>query len=145
MKALVSLALLGVALVGCSSSDSSGVSPGRQTQAAASCVTSGASYVVQMRERSGGTCGSVPDGVLNTGTDGTVQAPSGCTGEIRNEGCDVYLTEYRCPGKAGGSVTQNGKVSWAPDGSRGAGVVHFEIELDANSCLSSYDVTYTRQ
>jgi hypothetical protein len=135
-------------LVACASSSGGGVpggpEPATEPSTIAACVTAGASYIVTARERSGGTCGPVPDSVVNTTPSGGGSRPANCTGVVREDGCDVFLEERKCP-TSDGFVTQTGKISWAADGSTGKGAIQFFIVAGADSCRSTYDILYTRQ
>lgn len=111
-------------------------------------MSSGASYVVHFAEHAGGTCGPIPDSVVNTSPSGTIQSPSACTNRNREDGCNVFV-DLTCTATDRGvtfTITETGEVKWAADGSKGSGTVsEHGSASDGSTCDSTYDVTYTRQ
>ena len=143
MRAALVVALA-VAVAGCSSSAGAGTPP-PAPESINPCVTAGASYVIHFAEHPGGACGPIPDSVVNTEPNGTVTAPSGCTGESRVNGCTAILTGYSCPVN-GGHFTVTGQINWAQDGSGATGTEQETLTApNGETCLSTYDVTYRRQ
>lgn len=132
---------LAVAALGACSSTTTGSGEG----ASSSCVKPSSSYVVHLVEKSGGTCGAIPDAVVNTNASGDFEAQPGCTGSRTVNGCDVLLTDYVCTTSNGVSTKTTGEIKWASDGASGEGTVQISISAAGKSCTSSYVVTYTRQ
>src|SRR5262249_6916419 len=80
------ISLSALALAACSGS-ATGVGSGSSEP----CVTASASYVARLVEKSGGTCGSVPDTVVNTSADGEFHPAPGCAGTRTVNGCSVVF------------------------------------------------------
>lgn len=141
-RSLGSLALAVAALASCSSTTT-----GSGEGASSACVKPSSSYVVHFVEKSGGTCGAIPDAVVNTTASGEFEAQPGCTGSRTVDGCDVLLTDYVCTASNGVVTKTTGEVKWASDGASGEGTVQISVTGAgiAKSCTSSYVVTYTRQ
>ena len=123
-----------VALAACGSSSPSQVN---------TCVTKGASYLVSFSEQSGGTCGPLTSQVVNVPSDGMIQGGSSCSSSEatgcmqRNSGCMTSSMGINC------DVTTS--VTFASDGTTGAGLYTATCSNSSASCTSTYDVTYARQ
>lgn len=128
--------LYSVALLGCS------YHPGSDMIKKNACVSAGASYLEHYTQLSGGTCGEVSDVVINVPENGEIELV-GCAGVPRYVGCDVYLDNIKCKSN-GFDVIQNGKMSWAQDGSSGEGTITITISNNNSSCVSSYDIKAKR-
>jgi hypothetical protein len=107
------------------------------------CATPGATYLFHLVEHPGGTCGPVPDEIVNVDSDGTTSTSvscdditqDGCT--ARNTGCMSSMNGVDC------SVTTD--VTFAKDGSGATGLETATCSNSSASCTSTYDVTATRR
>lgn len=131
MKSNVFLCLF---LVGC------GGSPAANT-----CATPGASYLEQCAQESG-TCGPVPDQVINISPDGQVMGAAGvasCTSES-DVGCVSHKSG--CADTVDGTTaTSTSETTFAADGSSAKGIITLAIDTGSASCVSTYICQLTRQ
>lgn len=142
------LALIVLVLVGCGSeSRADPVGSGHGP-----CAQRAGTYAARYTERQG-TCGPVQERVSSL----TVQPQTadvidaGCTGSIAYtpDNCEVTYASA-CPEdgiEKGGSLTTNGNSKWNASADHGTAVEQWTIRGPAGQtrCLSTYDVTITKQ
>jgi hypothetical protein len=113
------------------------------------CVSSDSTYLVHSNQRSGGTCGLMSDSIFITNKDGTISRSSTdpvvtCEDEWQ-DGCEnkkinCQYTIDNC------TVKFSSNIKYLSNGSSGEGIITFTIKCsDGNSCMSVYNVYYTRQ
>lgn len=95
----------------------------------------------------GGSCGPVPDLVLD-GAD-SVTCPQG-SGTITNDpvaggGCKVSFDLTGCVQSGGAVTAENGTDTWSADYSMATGTETVHVMTSAQSCIDTYDVTLTKQ
>lgn len=130
-----------VGVVGCSSDDSSGGSSGVPNEVNA-CATKGATYLVHQEERPGGTCGAIPDQIVNI-DDPSITAFT-CE-SVTQENCVARGTACKTHEK-GCDVTNTYMTTFAADGSSAESVETYNISCsDGSYCTSTYDAAMTRQ
>jgi hypothetical protein len=133
------LAIVGLFLVACGSS---------QIQADR-CATPGASYIMHFAEKAGGTCGPVPDQLMNVSSDGTIDAtPSpGSTyhcSSIDAHGCTLQKNNCAQTNTDGVTCTADSTVTFTADGSAASGL--FSVSCNgAGACSSVYSASLFRQ
>lgn len=138
-RVLVGAAIVGV--VGCSSDESGSGSAGVPNQLN-ECATKGATYFAHHEERPGGTCGQVPDQVVNTDDPGITA--STCA-SVTQENCVARGTSCKSFEK-GCEITLTYMTKFTADGSSATSVGTYNISCsDGSYCTSTYDVTMTRQ
>lgn len=135
-------ALIFAGLVACASSHSvSGIEP----LEANPCATHGSTYESHAVEKSG-NCGPVADTIINIDPDGTVnltgpavmceaQQHNSC--RARNSGCTFTFKGGEC------RLTQD--VTFATDGSNGAGLETIYCSGSTENCISTYEIQYVRR
>lgn len=128
-------------LVACSSTATGTGAPAGESP----CVTPNASYVVHLVEKTGGTCGAIPEAVVNSSADGQFHPQPGCAGARTINGCSILLTNYTCTPSNGTTSTVTGEVTLTSDGTKGSGTVQLTLKTPSATCSSSYVVIYTRQ
>lgn len=109
------------------------------------CATPGATYLDHFVEQSGGTCGAIPDTIININPDGTVattasvscatKTQTGCT--ARDSGCTVTTNGTTC------TVTTD--ITYAADGTSATGLESLSCTTGNQTCTSSYSVASRRQ
>jgi hypothetical protein len=108
------------------------------------CATKGATYVQRFVERANGTCGPIPDTIVNITADGEVagarldcesMTQDGCT--ARNAGCKTTTDGITCTGTS--------SVTFAADGSTSSGLITTNCSGNGLACVSTYDVSAVRQ
>lgn len=107
------------------------------------CAPRGGLYRMSFVEARNGTCGPLPDTVINANA---ADDPS-CMGDAVNSAdmCVVQLDQV-CQTSDGGSVANRGQVTWDAGGNRGTGTVYFESRSRTGGvqCASTYQVTFAR-
>lgn len=107
------------------------------------CATKGATYFQHLVEANNGTCGTIPDTIINIGTDGTIpgsdfdcdaSTQNGCT--ARNSGCKTNKDGVNC------STTTS--MTFKDDGSSASGLISISCS-GAAVCSSTYQATLSRQ
>lgn len=133
---------LGVALlVGCSSTSASPTSP--STNQANPCATKGATYLFHSVETAGGTCGPVPDQIVNINADGTVPGPGVTCEAITQTGCTARNTN--CTSTTGANPCKSTTdITFTADGTSASGLQTMSCTDATGSCTSTYKVTATR-
>jgi hypothetical protein len=116
------------------------------TELANPCVTKGATYLITFEEQDGGTCGPVPQGVVNVSSTGTVlngdnfpcasQAQNGCT--TQENDCTTTLT-------GGINCAVTASLTYEDGGAQGTGLEDFVCSGSSFACSSVYHVTEVRQ
>lgn len=112
------------------------------TAAVNPCATPDATYFEHCTEESG-TCGALPDQVVNTGPDGMVVTATKCAMEtadgciVRGSGC---VTEAM-----GTTVTASFETTFQADGSSAKSIATLTVSTGAQSCASTYACTLVRQ
>lgn len=109
------------------------------------CATPGATYLSHFVELSGGTCGPIPDEILNINSDGTIPGSQsfscqtvtqdGCT--ARDTGCITTTNGTTC--------TATTDVTFATDGSSASGLETVSCSNVSTTCTSTYSVSFTQQ
>lgn len=140
------LALVVLSLVAACSSSSSGSS---SSASQGPCAQRSGTYLAHYVERSGGTCGALPDSLVTINSQPTAPAAP-CTGSISysKDNCDVTIAQT-CPVSSDAGVytlRQTGTATWNADGSSGSAAIEM-ILADSNGvvqCQSTYDLTETR-
>lgn len=109
------------------------------------CTTPGATYFVHAVEANNGTCGVIPDQIVNVSSDGTVAAAAGvaCDAE-EHSGCTTKKTNCKTTSN-GVSCSSTSSIEFAKDGSQGSGLLSMNCSSGATSCISTYQVVYLRQ
>lgn len=106
------------------------------------CATQGATYLLHMVQRAGGTCGNPPDRVVN------LDDPA-----ITNVFC-AAVTQANCVARGtdcvessdGCTSTYTYKTTFAADGASATSLHSVSMRCsDGSSCSSTYDTTMTRQ
>jgi len=134
-------ALSAVGIVACSS-DSPPPASYVQSNKANPCAVPGANYLVVHVEKSGGTCGPIPDELVHVLDDGTLPGrPMACQ-SISLTGCTAKLTDCGVDG----GFTATTSITFASDGSSANGVETRSrtSEVSIANCTSTYTVTWTR-
>ena len=103
------------------------------------CATPGATYSVVLVEQSGGTCGPIPDDLVNVREDGTLPGPPMSCQSISITGCGAKLNS--CWASAGCAATTS--ITFASDGSSAKGAETLSCS-EFSKCISTYAVTWTR-
>jgi hypothetical protein len=129
---------------GCSSPSSSTGTGGGTV-----CAPQIGSYLVHFVERTGGTCGAVPDRIaaFNEGPNAMSMLAPGCTGQDQESSTCIETLSVMCFDPMSG-ITSNisGDLHFSADASTGHGVWQVDIRDKAGmSCSSIYDLTVTRQ
>lgn len=109
------------------------------------CATPGATYLEHYVEHSGGTCGALTDTIVNIGADGTLASSSPVTcDDVEQTGCTAHDTN--CKGAAVNGITCSDTFSntFSSDGSGASGIATITC-TGSTSCVSTYDITMTRQ
>jgi hypothetical protein len=137
VKTRLELMLCGLSLLACGG--------GSTAPKANPCATPGATYLDHFVEGSGGTCGPIPDEIININSDGTeattiqiscqTESQTGCT--AHNTGCTWTTNGVAC------NATTD--VTFASDGSGASGLETVTCSSSSASCTSTYTVTLTRQ
>jgi hypothetical protein len=107
-------------------------------------------YLDHYAERSGGTCGAIPDQVGRV--DGPSGLPEGCAldgdDRVSENGCKLERT-YTCDFPADGVIASYTGVTQAEDAgaNRLIGILTVRVSDSSGSflCSSTYDLTFTRQ
>lgn len=109
------------------------------------CITKSASYVVRAVETTGGTCGAVPDQIINVSSDGEIGSAASSPVVCDKEEMDnCTLRKSGCKNTANGvTCTSASSVTIDADGTKGSGGITLNCS-GAATCVSSYNVTYTR-
>jgi hypothetical protein len=124
-----------VLLAACSCSSS--------TNKANPCATPGATYLFHFVEQANGTCGPVPDSIVNINADGTLSSSVSCQ-TINQTGCTAQDTG--CTSSSNGTTCNfTTDVTFASDGSGATGLETFTCSNGSSSCWSTYAVTAARQ
>jgi hypothetical protein len=127
-------------VAGCSSSSSAGPTDDLANQ----CASKGATYLQSFTETSG-TCGPLSSIVVKINSDGTfyVASPVHCT-SVEQDGCTTSETD--CQATVDGVTgTFTFDTTFAADGSEGTGVETYTLTNGSSTCMSTYDVTFTKQ
>lgn len=129
-----------LAIVGCSSDDTTGGGP---------CAQRKGTYLTTFKTRSG-NCGDIPEQV-DTITSQPTEPAAPCTGTIgySADNCEV-TNDIICPEDglgAGWTSTIELKATWSESGDRGTAIQQVVIKnADGGiECQGSYDATVTRQ
>ena len=135
------LCILTATLLGCSAADDGDSKPDGVRNQINDCATRGASYLNTFQEHSGGTCGPIPDRVVNI--DDPAITASTCS-SVTQENCVARATA--CKYSDGGcDFTETYMTTFAQDGSSAAATASIWIECsDGSYCSSTYDVTMRR-
>ena len=112
------------------------------------CATPGATYLDHFAEQSGGTCGPIPDVIININKDGTLAGSGSGTAPTcqsnSGSGCTVKLNNCTSTNN-GVTCTITTDVTFAADGSSASGLETLSCSGSSSSCTSTYKVTATRQ
>ncbi len=132
--------LLAVTL-GCSSDDSGG-SSGQVRNQVNACATKGASYLQQCVEHAGGTCGQMPDQIINI-DDPAITA---CWCAAVTQG-DCVERGTACKSSQNGcDTTTTYMTTFTADGSSATSTSTITVKCnDGSSCTSTYDCKMTRK
>lgn len=142
MGALSQMRVVALGVVGIVACASDSPSPTHvQSNKANPCATHGASYLVVRVEQSGGTCGPIPDEIVNVLADGTLPGRPMVCQSISLTGCTATLTDCLVDGCG---VTTG--ITFASDGSSAKGLETRSCtsEVTIANCSSKYTVTWTR-
>lgn len=125
--------ILAVLLIGC----------GKEPIKANPCATKGATYFQHYVEANNGTCGTIPDTIVNISADGTIPGdPPDCEA-ITQTGCKAQNTACKTT-KNGVTCSATTSVTFEGDGTGAAGLVTMSCS-GAAVCTSTYQVTLIRQ
>jgi len=103
------------------------------------CAPRSGLYLAHTAERQPGTCGAIPDAILDFDVP-----PSGtCTVRPTTSTSCTVRTDETCTNN-GVRSDIIGSVDWSEDGSVGSGILTVTV-YGSNPCYSTYDVTYIRQ
>lgn len=125
-------------MVGC------GSDPGPIKILANPCATPGSTYYESCVEESG-TCGPIPDQVININTDGTITSKVNisCAEETQN-GCTARDTD--CSFSSNGfSFNETFETVFAKDGSTATSLATMTGNGHGQICVSTYKCSMTRQ
>jgi hypothetical protein len=104
------------------------------------CATPGATYLSHFVELSGGTCGPIPDEIMNINSDGTLPQSLSCQ-TVTQDGCTARNTDCT----TNGACTVTTDVTFATDGSSASGLETVSCSTASASCTSTYRIGSTRQ
>lgn len=114
--------------------------------AANPCATKGATYLFHFVEDPSGTCGPVPDSIVNVGSDGTIASSSSLTcDKTELDGCTSKKSNCKTTTSTGIQCTVNTSSTFSSDGSSVTGLESFTCTSGASVCSSTYSVTASRQ
>lgn len=112
--------------------------------AANQCATKGATYLLSFRENAGGSCGAMPDQVVNIGADGTIGSEpldcdrtesEGCT--QRNTNCRISSENLKC--------TMTSSTNFDSDGTSASGLSSLACTgANGATCASTYNTEMIR-
>ena len=138
MKSFGMLVLFGVITIGCSSSDSGGITVNQLNP----CATRGATYLFHCKTISG-NCGEASDSIINTASDGS-DTPMVCE-RAEQDGCTARDTNCKST-ENGCTGTETFETTFTSDGSSASTTETLSISCDNGSkCYGTYQCTYTRQ
>jgi hypothetical protein len=129
-------------VLGCSSKD------GGSTPQANPCATKGASYLLTFTEMSGGTCGPVPNQVLNINSDSDGTNNNGVNPCASSELTGCTTRDSDCTSNVNGiSCTFNTESTFSSDGATLSGMETLSCTYGSpsQSCTSTYSITGMRQ
>jgi len=136
----VTLTVLALLLAACSSDDGDT----QALQGLNPCATEGALYKQRCIERPGGTCGVIPDTLIDTNNEAQVTGDSRCE-TVTEDGCNVRASGCRSSAD-GCTLYQTWETSFAEDGSHATVILAVDISCsDGSSCSSMYDCMIDRQ
>lgn len=110
-----------------------------------SCATPGSTYKEHAVQEASGTCGEIPDQVVNIDSSGNAASASSAVscGSSEQNGCTLQKSD--CTTTSGGSTcTFNSSLTFTADGASASGTVSFSCS-GTGACISTYAITYTRQ
>ena len=118
------------------------------TRSDGTCAAPEGSYLIQMTERAGGTCGDIGEVITVVGADanaGTIDIDE-CENHTTwsENGCRLTL-DYACPTSPGVVTSQRGTLTWNASATRASGVVAFTVSGRGIYCSSTYNATWSRQ
>jgi hypothetical protein len=126
-----------VVCAGCSSKSGTTANP---------CATRGATYLATFAEMSGGTCGPVPQQIVNVDSNGQITNGTSitCANDDLN-GCTEMKSGCMGTTSNGCSATIQTDVTFASDGSGASGLETIQVTCGASVCSSTYRVSLARQ
>jgi hypothetical protein len=97
-------------------------------------------------EDSTGTCGAIPDQIINIGQDGTVANGASITCDKKEiDGCTAKNSGCTSTTASGLSCMLNSDVTYAQDGGSASGLETITCTSGGSTCSSTYSVTAARQ
>lgn len=133
-------ALLCLIVVGCGSDSGNG----HVNLSANPCATPDSTYYESCVEESG-TCGPIPDQVVNISPSGTFTSKANIScAESTQNGCTARDTDCALSSN-GVSINETFETTFAEDGSSATSVITMTMNGYGQTCVSTYNCTMTRQ
>ena len=108
------------------------------------CATKGSTYFAHYVEANNGTCGTVPDAIVNIKADGTIPGDPPVCDSNEQDGCTARNTNCKTSSK-GTDCSLTTSVTFDSDGAKAAGLLTLSCTTGNSICASTYQVTMLRQ